>query len=320
MGIACADLAAAQLPVSCFSCVHWAPALARPHVTPGMGTLTNAALAFACATPPAPGWGFTGAQGATARHPTTSHLLPRTSGVRASDPGLHKDVLVASRMSSLGTLRRNVGVHALDLLLPVTLSWKPAGLSTRTPTVTSRELAKGAAEGRVGVPGKMLPARSAVTSTLPGRPLEEEPTARSVVEVVVAVCDFLLPANFKGKTATMPTVRKGKRKGRLREAVRWTMECAGVRMLRCAVGDGWGERSGAEGHALVFRAPSPPLSTLTPLATAPLHLTFTRRQPFVTFVVDVACPFSSSSVLCMPTGMLFQLLLVDALGGRAGSV
>ncbi len=70
-------------------------------------------------------------------------------------------------------------------------------------------------------------------------------------------------------------------------------------------------------HAVFFRARIPPLRARAPLITSPMHLAPTTRQPLVTIIVDVACPFSSSSVLVVPTGMLVQLRLVDALGGRA---
>ncbi len=321
MGIARAGLAAAHLPGSllCFS--HSAPALARPHAMPGVATSASMAHTAACTASPAPGWALMRTQVAPSRRPTTLHLLPRMSEVGESDPGLRKAFHVASRISSLGTRRRSAGVHARSSLLPITLSWKPAGLSTRTPTLTSRESATGAAKGGVGVPGTVLPARSAVTSTPPGMPLAEGPTAKMVAEVVVAVCDVMLPAKSKSKTATMPAGRKAAVGRRLLDAARGRRRCTegGGASLR-GIGGREGEWCGAEGHTLWIRARSPSPCAVTTLCTTRRHPTSTSLQPFVTCVVDVACPFSSSFVIGTPTGWLLQLRLGDALGGRTGCV
>ncbi len=176
-------------------------------------------------------------------------------------------------MTSLGMLRRSVGIHARDPLLSVTLPWKPAGLSTMTPAVTCRQLAEGAAKGRVGVPGMMLPARSAVTSTLPSRPLEEGPTARKAAMVVVAVCDVVLPANFKGKTATMPTGRWGRGLGRTMGVAGGARGLAGGGRSACLDAEGGEERSGAVDHALCLRARSPRMHAVSSSTTMSVHLT-----------------------------------------------
>ncbi len=69
-------------------------------------------------------------------------------------------------------------------------------------------------------------------------------------------------------------------------------------------------------HTFVVRARTPPCFTLMS-AVSSIRLAPTARQPFVTLTVFVALPFSSSSVLELPTGTFFQLRLVDDPGGRA---
>ncbi len=211
-GIACADLAAASSPGFTLSCLPYAPASARPLAMPVLAITMHVAYAPARTPPPTPAAGAPGRPGATAQPPRPTRALPMASGVRESDPGLHKVIPVTSRITSLGALRtrRGAGVHALEILLPVTLSWKPAGLSTETPTRTGLRMAKGAAGGKVGVPGSVLPTMSAGTSTLPLGSLGREPTARTaMMAVVAAVCEIMLPARCEGETSATPTVGTG---------------------------------------------------------------------------------------------------------------
>ncbi len=90
--------------------------------------------------------------------------------------------------------------------------------------------------------------------------------------------------------------------------------------LACADGGGCWARGGRGGLIFLVRARTTRTRTRAPLTTPSSHFLPTARQPFVMITVDVACPFSSSYVIVVPTGMLVQLRLVDALGGRVARV
>ncbi len=212
--------------------------------------------------------------------------------------------------------RRGAGLHAFKLLLALTSSWTPAYLSLGASPSRSQSMATVARGGLVGVPGSVVPARFAGTSTMPQPSLEHAgTTAQLTSEVeVAAVSDFVLTTRLQNETAATPLGWKG-------NVGAGMVEGSGCRnlMIRSVMGDAAVRIAGGgtEGIspcwlALWIRALTPSL-TATPSSPSSQRATHPART---SFTVVVACPFSSSLVVGGLTGTVFQCQLVDSLGSH----